>query len=92
MSDVVALISKNLFSEAEWRSMQVRLGLNEARGLGETDPVDVDTTAFGNKVALHPRDMLEVSSVKQMTLIFRGIPNPDKLAKLGKMDLITYSV
>lgn len=92
MSDVVALISKNLFSDAEWRSMQVRLGLNEARGLGETDPVDVDTTAFGNKVALHPRDMLEVSSVKQMTLIFRGTPSPDKFAKLGKMDLITYSV
>lgn len=92
ISDVVSLMSKGLFSDAEWRSMQVRLGLNEARGLGETDPIDVDTVAFGNKVALHPRDMLESSSVRQVTLIFRGASNPDKFSKLGKMDLILYTM
>ncbi len=92
VSDLVSLMSKDLFSDAEWRSMQVRLGLNEARGLGETDPIDVDTVAFGNKVALHPRDMLESSSVRQVTLIFRGASSPEKFAKLGQMDLILYSM
>jgi hypothetical protein len=92
VSDVVALMSKDLFGDAEWRSMQVRLGINDARGLGETDPVDVDTTSFGNKVALHPRDMLESASVRQVTLIFRGAPDPTKFGNLGKMDLIVYTL
>jgi hypothetical protein len=92
ISDIVSLMSKDLFSDAEWRSMQVRLGLNEARGLGETDPVDVDTVAFGNKVALHPRDMLESASVRQVTLIFRGASAPEKFGQLGQMDLILYSM
>ncbi len=92
MQDNVILISKGLFSDGEWRSMQVRLGLNDARGLGETDPVDVDTVAFGNKVALHPRDMLKSSSVRQVTLIFRGASNPGKFGNLGKMDLLIYAL
>ena len=92
VSDIVTLMTKDMFSDAEWRSMQVRLGINAARGLGETDPIDVDTVAFGNKVALHPRDMLESSSVRQVTLIFRGAPDPNKFAGLGSMDLILYSL
>jgi hypothetical protein len=92
VSDFVSLMSKDLFNDAEWGSMQVRLGINEARGLGETDPIDVDMVAFGNKVALHPRDMLESSSVRQVTLIFRGASTPEKFANLGQMDLILYSV
>jgi len=92
IADIVSLISKELFSDSEWRSMQVRLGMNEARGLGETDPVDVDVVTFGNKVALHPRDMLKSSSVKQITLIFRGAGDARKFAELGKMDLIIYAV
>ncbi len=92
VADTTVLLSKDLFDTALGRNMQVRLGLNDARGLGETDPVDVDTTTFGNKVALHPQDMLRSSSVRQITLIFRGAEDVQKLAKLGKMDLIIYSV
>jgi hypothetical protein len=90
VADTVALISKDLFSDREWRNMQVRLGVNEARGLGETDPVDIDIVTYGNKVALHPRDMLKSSSVRQMTLIFRGAKEAKKFANLGKMDFIVY--
>jgi hypothetical protein len=92
VADAVVLMSKDLCTVAEWSNMQVRLGLNEARGLGETDPVDVDTTTFGNKVALHPKDMMRSSSVKQVTLIFRGAKDISKFGKLGKMDLIIYSL
>jgi hypothetical protein len=92
VADAVALISKDLYEDAEWRNMQVRLGVNEARGLGETDPVDVDVNTFRNKVALHPRDMLKSSSVRQFTLIFRGAVDPQKLSNLGKMDLIVYAL
>jgi hypothetical protein len=92
VGDVVTLMTKDLFGDTEWRSMQVRLGLNDARGLGETDPIDVDTTAFGNKVALHPRDMVDTSSVRQITLIFRGAPDPTKFDRLGKMDMIVYTM
>jgi len=92
MKDNVVLISKGLFGEGEWRNMQVRLGLNDSRGLGETDPVDVDTVAFGNKVALHPRDMLKSSSVRQITLIFRGASDPGKLGSMGKMDMLIYAL
>ncbi len=92
VSDFVSLMSKDLFSDAEWRNMQVRLGLNEARGLGETDPVDIDTVELSNKVVLHPRDMLESSSVRQVTLIFRGTSTPEKFASLGQMDLILYAM
>lgn len=92
ISDTVTLLSKDLFTDAEWRSMQVRLGVNEARGLGETDPIDIDVTTFSNKVALHPRDMLKSSSVRQITLIFRGASDPQKLTKLGQMDLIIYAM
>ncbi|MCI0481683.1 MAG: hypothetical protein L0213_08865, partial [Candidatus Dadabacteria bacterium] len=90
MKDTVTLINKELFSDAQWRNMQVRLGANEARGLGETDPVEVDTTSYSNKVVLHPMDMLQSPSVRQVTLIFRGIPDSKKLAALGKTDLILY--
>jgi len=92
VNDCVILVNKDLYPDNEWRSMQVRLGMNESRGLGETDPVDVDVVTFGNKVALHPRDMLKSSSVRQCTLIFRGAGDPQKLASLGKMDLIFYTV
>jgi hypothetical protein len=90
MKDAVTLINKELFSDGQWRNMQVRLGVNEARGLGETDPVEVDTTSYNNKVVLHPMDMLQSPSVRQVTLIFRGIPDSKKLAALGKTDLILY--
>lgn len=90
VSDAVTLISKDLFSIPEWNNMQVRLGLNDARGLGETDPVDVDATTYGDKVALHPEDMLKSSSVKQATLIFRGARDTSKLQAMGKSDLLLY--
>jgi len=92
VNDTVILITKDLFTDAEWRSLQIRLGLNESRGLGETDPVDADTTTFGNKVAFHPRDMLQSSTVNQVTLIFRGTANAQKMANLGVTDLILYTI
>ena len=70
--------------------MQVRLGLNEARGLGETDPVDVDATTYGDKVALHPEDMLKSPAVKQVTLTFRGARDTSKLRAMSKTDLSLY--
>jgi hypothetical protein len=90
ISDAVVLINKSLFSEDEWRRMQVRLGLNRARGLGETDPVEIDVNAYRNKVVLHPLDMLQSPSVDQVTLIFRGVSDPAKLKDLGKKDLVLY--
>jgi hypothetical protein len=92
VGDCVVLLSKDLYSQNEWLSMQIRLGMNEARALGETDPVDIDTTTYGNKVALHPRDMFETPGVKQYALMFRGAFDPDKMADLGKMDLQIYAV
>lgn len=92
VNDCVLLLNKDLFSDSEWSAMQVRLGLNEARALGETDPVDVDLKTYGNKVALHPKDMLKVSSVNQVTLMFRGARDPEKFANLAKMDLTVYKV
>ena len=91
MNDAVTLINKDLFCDSEWRNMQIRLGINNARGLGETDPVEADVTSFSNKVVLHPLDMLQSSSVKQVILIFRGIPDAQKLDNLGKTDLILYT-
>ena len=90
VGDTVALMSKDLFSIPEWNNMQVRIGLNQARGLGETDPVDVDATTFGDKVALHPEDMLKSPSVRQMTLIFRGARDASKFQALGKSDLLIF--
>ncbi len=92
MGDVTILMAKDLFGDRIWSNMQVRLGLNEARGLGETDPVTVDTSTFGNKVALHPQDMMKASSVKQITMIFRGAGDAEKLMNLGKTDLIIYGM
>jgi len=90
IGDTVALLSKDLFSIPEWNNMQVRIGLNQARGLGETDPVDVDTTTFGDKVALHPEDMLKSPSVKQITLILRGARDASKFQAVGKSDLLVF--
>jgi hypothetical protein len=92
VSDTVILMAKDIFGDSGWASMQVRLGLNEARGLGETDPVDIDGTSFGNKVALHPQDMLQSQSVRQITLIFRGGGDTEKFSNLGKTDLIIYTL
>jgi hypothetical protein len=90
VADSVTLIPKDMFSIPEWNNMQVRLGLNEARGLGETDPVDVDATTFGDKVALHPEDMLKSSAVRQITLIFRGTRDMSKLQAMDQTDLLMY--
>jgi hypothetical protein len=91
-SDIVVLLKKDLCGVAEWSNMQVRLGLNEARGLGETDPVEVDTVTFGAKVALRPQDMLPAPSVGKLTLIFRGASDPQKFADLGKLDFMIYAL
>ncbi len=72
--------------------MQVRLGINDSRGLGETDPIEADTKTFNNKVALRPQDMLRSSSVRKITLIFRGAGGSSAFESLGKMDLMIYSV
>ncbi len=92
VTDAVVLMNKDLCSAAEWSTMQVRLGLNEARGLGETDPVEIDAVTYSAKVALHPQDMLATPSVKQFTLVFRGAVDPEKFTGLGKMDLIVYTI
>lgn len=92
ISDMVTLLKKDMFTIAQWNSMQVRQGLNEARGLGETDPVRVDTTTYGNKVALWAQDMVKSASVNQVNLIFRGTPDISKFDNLGKTDLIVYAV
>ena len=90
VSDAVIIINKSLFTDDEWRSMQVRLGFNEARVLGDTDPVDIDLNTYRNKVVLHPLDMLKSSSVEQVTLIFRGVSVAQKLNNLGKCDMAMY--
>ena len=90
VADAVALIAKDMFTIPEWNNMQVRLGLNEARGLGETDPVDVDATTYGDKVALHPEDVLKSSAVTQITLIFRGARDASKLQAMKRTDLLVY--
>jgi hypothetical protein len=92
MADTVILINKDLFSTGEWTNMQVRLGLNSARGLGQTDPVDIDVITYGSKVAFHPQDMLKSPSVNQVTLMFRGAPDPGKFDGLSKMDLSVYAI
>ncbi|MFH1374517.1 MAG: hypothetical protein ABII79_12050 [bacterium] len=92
ISDTVILIAKDLFSSGEWSSMLVRLGLNDARGLGETDPIEVDVVTFENKIALRPQDMLRSPAVRQVTLIFRGAPDAGKFTGLGKSDLIVYAM
>ncbi|HOP07512.1 MAG TPA: hypothetical protein PLF13_09495 [candidate division Zixibacteria bacterium] len=92
VADTVILLNKDLFDSGIWTRMQIRLGLNEARGLGETDPVEIDVTTYGSKVALHPQDMLKSPSVNQVTLIFRGAPDPSKFEGLSKMDLSVYSI
>ncbi|MBU0983101.1 MAG: hypothetical protein KKA42_04475 [candidate division Zixibacteria bacterium] len=91
VADTVALLSKELFTIPEWNNMQVRLGINEARGLGETDPVDVDVTSYGDKVALHPQDMLKSQAVRQVTFIFRGARDTGKLVAMDSSDLVLYS-
>ncbi len=92
IEDAVILMSKDLFDTSEWSSMQVRFGMNEARRLGETDPVDMDLVTFAAKVALHPHDILRSDSVNKMTLIFRGTGHPEKFADLGKLDLMVYAL
>lgn len=92
MKDLVVLLSKNAVAVTDWTAMHVRLGLNEARGLGETDPVAVDTTSYGDKVALHPHDMLQSQSVRKLTLIFRGIRDASAFQRLTGSDLIVYAV
>lgn len=92
VSDAVILMSKDLFSTAEWTNMQVRFGVNEARGLGETDPVKVDAVTYGAKVALRPQDILQSPAVSKFTLIFRGVGDPSKFSGLGKLDLMIYAV
>jgi hypothetical protein len=92
MKDTVVLLSKDLASSSDWSGMHVRLGLNEARGLGETDPVAIDVTSFGDKVALHPHDMLHSQSVKKLTLIIRGLNDASAFDRMSKSDLIVYAV
>ena len=92
MKDTVVLLGKDLAAGSDWSAMHVRLGLNEARGLGETDPVAIDATTYGDKVALHPHDMLQSQSVRKLTLIFRGLQDANRLQQLGKHDLIVYGV
>ncbi len=88
--DAIRRLHERLGQEPLVSRMQVRLGLNNARGLGETDPVDVDINSYSNKVVLHPLDMLQSSSVNQVTLVFRGMSDSQKLGDLGKTDLILY--
>ena len=92
INDTVVLLAKNLFSSRDWHNVQVRLGINDARGLGETDPMEVDVTTFGDKVAMRPHDMVAAPDVSRMTLIFRGIRDARTFSRLGRADLAVYAM
>ena len=53
-------------------------------------PIDLDTTTYGDKVALRPQDMLPSPAVSQITLVFRGVREPAKFADLSGSDLVVY--
>ena len=71
--------------------MQVRLGMNDALGLGQTDPVKVDTVTYGSKVVLRAQDMVRNAAVKQVNLIFRGKGDVRKFRELKPSELLIYT-
>jgi len=92
MKDVISLIKKTAFADDQWQSMQIRVGINDARGLGVTDPVDADLGARGSTIVLHSSDINPNASVRQVTFIFRGMHDPKRLADLGRSDVGLYFV
>jgi len=91
LSDLVVLMAKELFDVSQWNAMQVRLGMNDALGLGQTDPVKVDTVTYGSKVVLRAQDMVRNAAVKQVNLIFRGKGDVRKFRELKPSELLIYT-
>jgi hypothetical protein len=93
VKDLVVLMTKELFESGQWSDMQARIGLNEAKRLGETDPLALDINTFGTKVALRAPDMTTTQSVNQVNLVFRtrGRSIAGKFEHLSASDLIVYT-
>ncbi len=91
VSDCVILMEKDLMDAAQWSAINVRIGFGDV-SLGETNPMTIDTTTFGSKVALRAQDMIRVDSAQKAGLWFRGLKDTNKLNDLSESDIKLYIV
>ncbi len=91
VSDCVILMEKDLMDQGQWNAINVRIGFGEV-SLGETNPMVIDTTTFGSKVALRGQDMIRVDSAGRAGLWFRGLKDAKQLNNLSEADIKLYIV
>jgi len=90
VNDLMILVSKQLFSDNQWSSLNVRLSANDALALGQTDPAAIDITTFGNKVAISTQDMFRSQAVTRVNMVLRNVPVVSGFESLGPSDLGVY--
>lgn len=91
VSDCIILMEKDLLDQAQWNAINVRIGFGDAT-LGETNPMVVDATTFGSKVALRAQDMIKVDSARKVGLWFRGLKDSRQLSGLKESEIKLYTV
>jgi len=90
LKDIIALVSKSLFSAQDYAYIDMRIGTNEAKTVGRSDPGEVDTRTIGDRIVFSLVDRLETPDVYRMTVIFRGPIDYSRFFDITPSDVQVY--
>ena len=92
IQDMLVLIRRGLFSRDEYQYIDVRIGVNEARTLGQSDPGEVDSMTISEQIVFCFVDRLRATDVHKLNLIFRGPINYSRLMGITRNDVQVYGI
>jgi hypothetical protein len=92
IQDILVLIRRELFARDEYQFLDVRIGVNEANTLGQSDPGEVDPFTVPDRIVFSFIDRLRASDVNKLNVIFRGPINYSRLTNITRGDVQVYGL
>jgi hypothetical protein len=92
IQDILVLIRRELFARDEYQFLDVRIGVNEANTLGQSDPGEVDPFTVPDRIVFSVIDRLRASDVNKLNVIFRGPINYSRLTNITRGDVQVYGL
>lgn len=92
IQDILVLLRRGLFSRDEYHYLDVRIGMNEANTLGQSDPGEVDAMTVPDRIVFSFIDRMRASEVYKLNVIFRGPINYTRLMNITKSDIQVYGL
>jgi hypothetical protein len=92
IQDILILVRSELFSRDEYQYLDVRIGVNEANTLGQSDPGEVDSATVPDRIVFSFIDRMRASDIYKLNVIFRGPINYSRLNQITRSDIQVYGL